>query len=243
MEQLKIAICEDTASDRELLLRTVRSIEKSAEVTLYESGEEFLNAWKSGCFDVVFMDIYMGGITGVDVVQHIRKSDTHVIVVFTTTSPDHALEGYRLNVARYLEKPVEQSAVAEVLSLALERKSRKQGLPVVLKEKVFPLLTDELMFAEQKAHYVVFYYTNNRTETVKGKLDELTPQLADYPFFRCHKSYLVNLSFVIDADTELLLFRLREGKSVYIRRESLRPAMDAWESWLFSQTRKSGELG
>ena len=71
----------------------------------------------------------------------------------------------------------------------------------------------------------------------KGRLDELEPQLAAYPFFRCHKSYLANLSFVTDIDREQMVFRMREGSAVYIRRGDFRRARTAWENWLFDAAR------
>ena len=73
-------------------------------------------------------------------------------------------------------------------------------------------------------------------------LDELEPQLADFPFFRSHKSYLANLSYVTGIDRELLVFHMKDGQNVYIRRDRLKKAKDAWEDWLFAQARKEDGL-
>ena len=66
----------------------------------------------------------------------------------------------------------------------------------------------------------------------------LEPLLAAYPFFRCHKSYLVNLAFIQGIDRERMVFQMREGGSAYIRRETFYRARSAWENWLFSAARR-----
>ena len=91
---------------------------------------------------------------------------------------------------------------------------------------------------EQKAHYLTFHLLDNKTIQAKGKLDELMPQLEAFPFFRCHKSYLANLAFVTGIDRELMVFHMRGGEKVYIRRENFKKARQAWELFLFEEARK-----
>ncbi len=241
MGLLQIALCEDQAKEREQLAGMIRLGAIPAAVMTFASGEAFLAAYRPGRFDLVFMDIYMDGISGVEVVRRLRQLDSELPVVFVTASLEHALEGYRLEVARYLEKPVSQKEIDSALLLAWEKQKQQSGLAVTLRGKEFLLEPDRLICAEQKAHYLLLHYLGNRTEQVRGRLDELAPQLAAFPFFRCHKSYLVNLAHVVSIDRELLLLHLREGGVAYIRREYLKKTVDAWESWLFSQARREAD--
>ena len=64
------------------------------------------------------------------------------------------------------------------------------------------------------------------------------PHLEAFPFFRCHKSYLANLAFVTGIDRELMVFHMRGGEKVYIRRENFKKAREAWELFLFDEARK-----
>lgn len=238
MKELQIALCEDQADERTNLAGLIRSGALPASVTVFESGEDFLEEYRPGRFDLVFMDIYMDGLTGVETVRQIRRADSRLPVVFVTSSQEHALDAYRLEVAKYIEKPVTQKDVDEALLLAEEKREQQSMAMVRLREKEYRLPVNRLILAEQKAHYLVLYYEGNRTEQVRGRLDELAPQLLTFPFFRCHKSYLVNLAHVIRMDRELLLLHLREGHTAYIRRECLAKTTKAWEDWLFSQARK-----
>jgi len=75
-------------------------------------------------FDLIFMDIYLDGLSGVETVWRGRERDEFVPAAFTTSSLDFALDSYRLNVEKYLEKPVSQKAVDEILAL---NKKSEQG--------------------------------------------------------------------------------------------------------------------
>lgn len=238
MEELQIALCEDQTEEQTQLARLIRSGTISSHVAVFENGENFLKEYRPGRFDLIFMDIYMDGITGVETVRKIRETDTELPVAFVTSSREHALDGYRLKVEKYIEKPVTQKDVNEALLLAQEKRERQAMTTITLREKEFHLPVNRLICVEQKAHYLLFHYERNRTEQIRGKLDELAPQLAAFPFFRCHKSYLPNLAHVVSIDRELLLLRMREGHKAYIRREYLKKTKDAWESWLFTQARK-----
>ncbi len=241
MEPLQIALCEDHPAEQQLLLSRIQVCPIPAEVFTYENAETFLGQYQTGRYDLILMDIYLDGISGVEAVRRIREKEEDLPIAFTTASKDHALDGYRLNVVRYLEKPVSQRAVNELLSLIWEKKQdQPEEITVFLQRKPFSISVRQLLYIEQNAHYLIFHFTGNKTMCTKGRLDELAPQLEEFPFFRCHKSFLANLSFVTGINRELMLFSMKEGNAVYIRRENFRKAKDAWESWLFSRARKGG---
>lgn len=236
MEPLKIAVCEDEPEEAALLCRRIQANNIPTQVECFAEGEPFWQQFCTGSFDLIFMDIY--GISGVELVQRVRQQDMEIPIAFTTISKDHALDGYRLDVAKYIEKPVSQPAVDAMLALALEHRERQSGILVQLAQsKPLRIPADRLLYAEQHGHYLLFHLAGGRVLQAKGRLDELEPQLAAYPFFRCHKSYLANLSFVTDIDREQMVFRMREGSAVYIRRGDFRRARTAWENWLFDAAR------
>ena len=241
MEELQIALCEDDKEELERLRRLAQAGPVPVKVITFGSGEAFLQDYQPGRFDMVFMDIYLSGISGVETVRRLREQDPELPVAFVTFSQDHALDGYRLKVAKYMEKPVTQADMDSALTLAVQ--GRKQAaVEVILQGKKLRLPVSRLVSVEQKAHYLLLHFTGGRIEQVKGRLDELEPQLATFPFFRSHKSYLANLSYVAGIDQELLVFHMKEGQDVYIRRDCMKKAKDAWADWLFAQTRKDSML-
>ena len=241
MEELQLALCEDDREELERLTRLARTGPVPVRVTAFGSGEEFLKNYRPGQFDMVFMDIYMDGISGVETVRLLREQEPELPVAFVTSSQDHALDGYRLKVAKYIEKPVTQEDMNGAVALAAQWQAQA-AVEVVLQGKKLLLPVSRLIFAEQKAHYVLMHFEGGGIRQAKGRLDELEPQLGGFPFFRSHKSYLANLSCVAGIDQELLVFRMKDGQSVYIRRDRLKEAKDAWEDWLFAQARKEDGL-
>ena len=85
-EILRVAICEDSEMEQKRLLKIIEMGEYPAEPTVFGSGEAFLQEYHTGQFDVIFMDIYMNGMSGVDTVRSIREIDANVIIAFTTSS-------------------------------------------------------------------------------------------------------------------------------------------------------------
>lgn len=241
MEELQVALCEDDKEELERLMHLLRNGPVPVRATAFGSGEAFLKDYQPGRFDMVLMDIYMGGISGVETVRRLREQEPELPVAFVTSSQDHALDGYRLKVAKYLEKPVSQTDMDDAVTLAAGRRVQA-AVEVVLQGKKLQLPVSRLISVEQKAHYLLLRSTGDRTGQVKGRLDELEPQLAGFPFFRSHKSYLANLSYVTGIDQKLLVFHMKEGQDVYIRRDRMKKAKDAWEDWLFAQTRKEEGL-
>ncbi len=241
MEELKLALCEDDKEEMERLMDLAQAAAVPVRVTAFENGEAFLADYRPGRFDMVFMDIYMDGISGVEAVRRLREQEPELPVAFVTSSQDHALDGYRLKVAKYIEKPVTKEDMDSAIALAAQWREQA-AVEVVLQEKKLSLPVNRLVLVEQRAHYLLFWFEGGGTKQAKGRLDELEPQLAGFPFFRSHKSYLANLSHVVGIDQGLLVFCMKDGQSVYIRRDLLKKAKNAWEDWLFAQARKGAGL-
>ena len=98
--RLRIALCEDDRQEREHLLTILRSSNIPVQVWEFEEGGAFLKGYKPGAFDLILMDIYMNGISGVEAMRAVRKEEPSLPAAFITTSQDHALEAYRMHVDR-----------------------------------------------------------------------------------------------------------------------------------------------
>ena len=106
---MRIAIVDDLAAERALLKdRLEQQLHRrnvQADILEYEGGETVLEAARNAPFTAAFLDIYMDGMTGMEAAKKLRKTNTDCLLVFTTTSTDHALEGFQVRALHYLVKP------------------------------------------------------------------------------------------------------------------------------------------
>lgn len=239
MERLEIAVCEDDKDEQRRLVSLIEEIDGLCDCAVFPSGEAFLMTFQEGKYDLVFMDIYMGGITGIETVASLRQTDDSVPVAFVTTSSEHTLESYRLDAIKYIEKPVTEKNVRELLELAHLKKENRPQLRLRQDGEEVGVPFDRILYAEQSGHDLLLHLTAGDTLRVSGeRLDEAEQQFDRRSFFRCHKSYLVNLAFVVRLDRDLMVFTMKDGENVHIRRESLAEARRIFENYLFGRARR-----
>lgn len=122
---MRIAIVDDLAAERALLKdRLEQQLHRrnvQADILEYESGETFLEAARKAPFTAAFLDIYMDGMTGMEAAKKLRKTNTDCLLFFTTTSTDHALEGFQVRALHYLVKPFTEADIDALTDELLAR--------------------------------------------------------------------------------------------------------------------------
>lgn len=235
---LKIAVCEDETEQRNRLLALLDESNIKNIYNVFENGENLLNVFEPGKYDLILMDIYMDSeLTGVEVIRLIRKKDKNIPVAFVTTSKEHTLESYRLSAIKYIEKPYSKESIEDTLRLAL---LKKQDVPSLLVQKngcLQKIPFADIIYIEQRVHKIFICINDDEDLYIYGKLSELNKQLPEKQFFIPHKSFVVNLSFVRYIDTELKCFAMGNHTNVPIRRELLTKAKNTLENYLFERTR------
>lgn len=235
---LNIAICEDTIEEEQTLISMLDQSSISNKHTVFHSGEDLLDIYQPDQFDLLLIDIFMGGINGIDTITQIRKIDEHVPVAFITTSTDYTLESYRLSALKYIEKPYTMKEVEDILTLALLEKQNAPGLIVHKNRKDIKLRFSKIVYIETTSRHLDIHMQDGTVMQVNAKLSELLPQLAGQPFVSPHKSYSVNLAHVHSIDLELKSFKVSTGEYVPIRREWMRTAKKELENYRFARTRE-----
>lgn len=235
MEQQEtlIYICDDDPASVEAI-RSLILEEKAGRVRTesFASGKALLDALKTALPDLVILDILMEGMDGIEVLKTIRETAGDLPVALYSSSPDFALDGYRLRAARYLEKPVKAEDVRELLTF-LRKTMQKRPVLYIGRGETVPLA--EIVYLEQQSHKIRICLSNGQSKFFYGRLDSLEP--LGSAFVRCHKSFLVNLDHVIAIDKELSVFRMRNGDMAYIRKGSLPSMKRRYENRLIERVR------
>lgn len=199
---MHIAICDD---DRDQINLTLGVIEKwknernrALEVFAFESAEEFLFEWSQGIdFDILFLDIKMKKMTGLELAKLIREKNDRMLIIFVTGFFDYVLNGYELQAFHYLVKPVKPSSYFLCLDRAskLIMQKQKETFIFMSHKQINRLRYDDILFFEIHSHYIELHSTTD-VYTFKSKLEKIEQELQDERFFRCHRSYIVNLYYV-----------------------------------------------
>ena len=238
MDTLLIAVCEDLQAERDALSAALEQSAIPSACTVFPSGEALLADYRPGSWDLILMDIFMEGMSGVEAVAQIRARDPDVPIAFLTTSPDYTMEGYRYRVDRYLLKPVRQEDLDELLNLAARNKRNQPAVTLSVQGRKVTIPYARLCYAEQEGHAAHLHLTGGETLRAVMKLTDLAALLPTPPFYQCHKSYLVNLAHVSYLDQEMKAFVMSNGGNAYIRRDSLRKAKELYSRYMFEQVRR-----
>ena len=238
---MRIAIVDDLAEERALLkerlTRQLRLRGADAEILEFANGETFLAAEKERRFTAAFLDIYMEGVSGMEAARELRKVDTDCLLIFTTTSTDHALEGFQVRALHYLVKPFSESDLSGLLDEMLAKLPRPEPvLTVKVSGSDVRLHYRDIVSAEHFAHVIHIRTTAGKTLATRQSFKVFTEPLKKDPrFFVCGRGVVVNLEHA--ADFQDAAFCMTGGSRVYVSQELLKAARQAFMEFLLQRGR------
>ena len=198
---MRIAICDDEKNIRELIANKVVKQYPDAEIIFFQSGEELLLSDES--IDILFLDIQMSGIDGMETARELRKKDKSVILIFVTAVEEYVFQAFDVGAFNYIVKPIDDGKFSDVLHRAVDE-WRSQSINEKEPEERYVLINnsgvhtkvilDEIVYAEVFNRKVVIHKLDGEIEYY-GKMSDLE-SLAGDSFFRPHRAYLINLKYV-----------------------------------------------
>lgn len=238
---MRIAIVDDLAAERALLKdRLEQQLHRrnvQADILEYESGETFLEAARKAPFTAAFLDIYMDGMTGMEAAKKLRKTNTDCLLVFTTTSTDHALEGFQVRALHYLVKPFTEAELSALLDEMLSKLPRPEPiLTVKVDGSDIRLCYRDIVSAEHFAHMISIRTTAGKTLATRQSFKAFTEPLKKDPrFFVCGRGAIVNMENA--ADFQDAAFCMTDGSRIYVSQELLKAARQAFMEFLLQRGR------
>jgi Response regulator of the LytR/AlgR family len=206
---LKIAVCDDISTDRQWLISLIKAEDPYCECCAYQSGELLLWDLENGTqFDIFFLDIFMEGMSGIEVAKRIRITHPYSLLIFVSSSDDFYRESYDLYAFNYLIKPLTKDMLVQVLRRATTYlgKEMDQIVRFSYNNTLHTVRCSQLLYLSSNMHIVNFHLINGEILKAYGKLDDFVMQLPENIFVRCHKSYFVNLKHVTGMNTCEFMF-------------------------------------
>lgn len=221
MEKMKIAVVDDSESDRNSLCRSVerylRENEIDMEICTYESGEAFLDSYCSGMFGIIILDIYMGKVTGFEVAEKIRAQDDECNILFVTTSDEFAVQSYEVRAAYYLLKPLEYSKLEKGLKVCMKDCARPEPVIQVTSNRLpIELPLSAVYFAETHRNVLEIHLKDRIIRTYMTFQAFVDMVGNDRRFLICNKGCIVNMDHIMQMKE--FDFVLKNNETVQVRK-------------------------
>lgn len=229
---MNIAVCDDSLIDRKVILDHLIAYltEKSIEYNIceFEFGDRLLYEVEDGvCFDLIFLDIYMDNMLGIDVARRLREFGCKSNIVFLTATPEFAIESYDVMASGYLLKPHSYQKLCSIMDRMISD-AEINVYTIKHRQSTIRIPISKITFIESSNSKCIIHSFNQTEYTVYKRLDDIEKELPQPMFLRCHRSYIVNMSYIAKADK---YFELTTGDIVLIRQKSLREIKQKFEDY------------
>ena len=237
---MKIAIVDDLPAERtrltEMLTAELHATHTDIhKLDTFESAEPFLDQWTDGKYDLVLLDIYMGGATGVEAARKIRQTDENVHLVFCTTSNEFASESYALGISYYLHKPYSADDLRRMI-----RKVRPKDYELtryILLPDGQKLILRTVTYTQYDNHVISIFRKQLPTLSVRMSQGDFEALIADAEFIvPCSKGLTANLYEV--ERIEGSDFLMKDGNWLPISRRKFKDIQKIYDEFLFRKMRK-----
>lgn len=211
--KLNCLIVDDETMARKSLLKLCEKLEKIEVKGVCQNGTEAIQIMENEQIDLIFLDIHMPDLSGIDIVKNIRNLPQ---IIFTTTDKAYALEAFSYNVTDYLIKPITLPRLLQAVNKATQLANQPQEASLTEKNnqhffikvdnRFVKLLFDEVMWVESLGDYIQFFTTEKRY-TVHMTLKKVEDRLPSDRFLRVHRQYIVNIEQIVDIQDNSILIK------------------------------------
>lgn len=210
---IKIAICDDdliTLNHTKEIIESYK--EKDLQIYSYKSGEELLEC--EGKFDIIFLDIDMDGINGIEAAKRIRVYDKKVKIIYVTNYTDYTSSAFSVHAFGYLVKPIKEEELNEQLDEALSyMQDDEECLVEFITEDGLVRIDIKKIYYFEYVSRKIFMKTSDKIYIIREKISVINDKMKEFGFEMPHKSFVVNLYNVKSV----------KGYDVYMMDESIVP--------------------
>lgn len=240
---MNIAVVDDDAAENDALCTALNDWcsqnRTAARVCAFPSADAFLKGLAPGLWDLVFLDVYMPGTSGMEAAARLRALDEKCLIVFCTTSADSAVQSYRVRAFDYLLKPLCPGQVAEVMALACAALHNRSAY-IEVKEgwSMVRIPLRDIIYTDYYNHYI---HIHTRQRVIKTHLPfaEFSPLLLCFPqFLCCYRNCIVNMDAV--RSLEPADFVMENGERVPIARAQRAALRQQYADYAFDKLEKGG---
>jgi len=241
--RMKIALVDDDASclsEMERICRTFGVQQHCAiEPVRFSSAESFLASLPDEGLSLVFLDVYMHGMGGVEAAQRLRETGSSCLIVFLTSSAAFMPEAFACHAFEYVTKPFTAQRIEGVLRDALKTAPRApEYLEVLWERRVVRVLLDQIISAAASGHYLNLGLADGHTLRPRMTLADFREKTrGDARFLDVNKGIVLNADYILDFANDCCI--LENGARFPIRLRDKRKIEQAVLDYRFEMIRRS----
>lgn len=234
---MRIVICDDDPICQRTAVAAVEAwaadCHQRAEIAVFDNGDDLIEHLQQKPASILLLDIFMPVFSGMDIAREIRSFDQDLIIVFLTSSPEYAIESYDVRASGYLLKPLDRDKLCTVLDRCLKD---LEPLPKrIILRTVGGYLSQqisEIECVEAQNKTMIITRTDGGYLESMDTLSNLEQKLTiEAGFFKCHRSYLVNLFAVEHFNMTQII--TKSGRNIPIARGYGKAFKDAYFTLMF----------
>ena len=238
---MNIAIVEDIPAEAKLLSDILSEYSQlggiGIDIDFYCCAEDFLGDYSPMKYTLIFMDIYLDGMTGVDAVKKIRENADAPLIVFLTTSTDHLFEAFRLHVYDYIAKPAEKKRVFDLMNDILRSNTDVcESLEFKCDRMFMRLKYSDIAYVSASGHIVEIVDTHDEIYKPYTSFSAINDTLSkDKRFLPINRGVLLNMDCIKGFSEGSCV--LASGKSFPINVKKRKELEQIWQNYMFAKIR------
>lgn len=201
-----IGVCDDLEIWRnkeiECLEQLKGEIDEDFQYKIFESGEEVIECRDT--IDILLLDIEMGGINGIETMRLLEGSDNVKAILFVSGYEKYVFDAFGTKTRGFLCKPIEYEQVSRTIRRIINCWKNKQSVEIPTENGSMYFDIEDIMYICAESNYVRIY-TKSENYLVYGNLKYWEEKLMKYDIIRVHKSYLVNLEYVLSMQDNVIM--------------------------------------
>lgn len=226
---MKIAICDDIIEERKRIQNYCQNLGYT-DLTLYSCGEDFLNSSVISSINLLFLDIEMDKINGIEVKNILERTNPSTFIVFTTTHHELMPEAFGRNVISFLTKPFTERSIKHCLNKAAYL--TRDFFPIVIDEQV-SVPCQDILYLHAENKYTIFYTTDGNSISSRVSLTTWKDKLKEFGFCPISRNTIINLKHYKRTYQKNAI--LTNGIKLPISRRCLQPLENDFNSYMINR--------
>lgn len=240
---MKIAFCDDNQFFLflyEEMIKTFSATISNIEFDEFDSGNALINQYKMAerPYDIIFLDIEMGDLNGIETAKKVREYDENVMIVFVTGHTKYVYESFEVTPFRFLIKPIDFDKLKEVLVAAYNKiKNEDKFLYFTVDRNLIRLACSDIYYLESRKR-VLLIHTKSSVYRAYEKLVTYEAPLYQKDFIAIHKSYIINLNHIIEFNVTTLtmvngdIIPISDFRRKYVKEEHLKYMLRSYKTYV-----------